>query len=455
MAEHSVVPMSEIVSASRWDGEFFRPYFRDLGVWLDSICTNRVGDFASPSVMPFNPNGVARFNYVEISDIDLSTGETESSTVASECTPDRAQYVMVGGEILVSTVRPNRSGIGLLPDSSAGYVASSGFAPIRAKDARWRSFLFVWLKLQAITDWLDRHSKASMYPAVTPADILNVPVYVGENRLLDEVHTLVQDIERTLLRGKQLYPEAEHELLERLGWDALQRTKSELFFVANISAINRAERVDAEHFHPKYRHLRKRLSANGASPLGTLCTSIGKGTQPPEYIEGGSVVVVKSKNVFGQGIDFDNCERTTADVFDDVPARLVACDVVMNSTGFGTLGRAGFIPPDHPKKIVAAVDLLKLRVKREQILPEYLTLFLNSPAGLAQSEMLQTGSSGQLHLYPQHIREILVFLPRNKNGSIDLVWQKKLSEKVVGASTAKRLAQTKLAEAKRMVESAL
>ncbi|MEO7911665.1 MAG: hypothetical protein ABIV47_18630 [Roseiflexaceae bacterium] len=53
--------------------------------------------------------------------------------------------------------------------------------------------------------------------------------------------------------------------------------------------------------------------------------------------------------------------------------------------------------------MVASVDLLIWRFNRAEVVPEYASLFLNSPIGLAQSERFQTGSSGQLHLYPQHV----------------------------------------------------
>jgi hypothetical protein len=66
--------------------------------------------------------------------------------------------------------------------------------------------------------------------------------------------------------------------------------------------------------------------------------------------------------------------------------------------------------------------------------------------------MFQTGSSGQLEIYPQHIQKILVFVPRNKDGSIDLSWQHKLAEKVTGASRAKQEARAKLSQAKKLVE---
>lgn len=454
MAEISIVPLEEISLANRWDGEFYRPYFRQLGEKLSRICKHELTNFAAPSVTPFSPESVEAFQYVEISDIDLTTGEAASKFIPSSETPDRAQFLMQGGEILVSTVRPNRSGIGLLPCSAKGFVASSGFAPLLASNDRWRSYLFVWLKLQAITDWLDRHSKASMYPAVTPADILHVPILKPNNNLLEKVHSIVKTIEATLLRGKQLYPEAEQELLERIGWEALQQSCPELFYVEELDSLNTAGRIDAEHFQPQYRRLRERLNNIGAQKIGALCNSIAKGTQPDGYTDDGQVTVVKSKNVFGQGIDFAGCERTNLDAYSDVPARLSKGDVVVNATGFGTLGRAAFIP-EREEKIVASVDLVILRLNEKMILPEYATLFLNSPAGLAQSEMFQTGSSGQLHLYPQHIQEFLAYLPRNKNGSIDLAWQQKLADKVVAGSRAKQEAQAKLNEAKQLVEKAI
>ena len=50
---------------------------------------------------------------------------------------------------------------------------------------------------------------------------------------------------------------------------------------------------------------------------------------------------------------------------------------------------------------------------------------------------------------------IFVFLPHTKQGTIDMAWQQKLADKVTAAGTAKQDAQTKLAEAKRLVEAAI
>jgi hypothetical protein len=93
-----------------------------------------------------------------------------------------------------------------------------------------------------------------------------------------------------------------------------------------------------------------------------------------------------------------------------------------------------------------------LRPDQTVCLPVYLSLFLNSPAGLAQSEKFQTGSSGQLELYGHDIARIVVFLPKNGKGNLDLKWQKKLAEKAIAAYHANIKARETVEKAKRMIE---
>lgn len=161
MAVMSVVSFDEITEADRWDAEFYQPHFLELGRRLQKTCTTILADLAALSSVPFNPATVDEFQYAEISCVDASCGQIDSVTVKSDDTPDRAQTLLQGGEILVSTVRPNRSVIGLAPHGVKHWVATSGFAALLAADERRRSALFTWLKTQAMTDWLDRHTTAS------------------------------------------------------------------------------------------------------------------------------------------------------------------------------------------------------------------------------------------------------------------------------------------------------
>lgn len=357
------------------------------------------------------------------------------------------------GDIIVSRLRSYLEEICLVPSRGAGFapLLSTEFIVLREKNGKDGAWLLPFLlssQAQTVLRW---SQTGSNHPRFSSSTLLGLSIAREIVLKKEKIGLLVREAVDRVERARNLYPEAEQELLERLGWEKIKNNADELFFIERISETNKRGRTDAEHFQPKYLRLRERLKKIGASKLGDLTMEIAKGTQPGSYYDEGPITVVKSKNVFGHGIDFAGCERTSADAYEDVPARLADDDVVMNSTGFGTLGRAAFVP-HITEKTVAAVDLLVLRLRKDQALPEYVTLFLNTQAGLWQSEMFQTGSSGQLHLYPQHVKDMLVFLPRNKDGSIDLAWQRKLSDKVTGASRAKQEARIKLNQAKKLVE---
>src|SRR5260221_13510497 len=99
--------------------------------------------------------------------------------------------------------------------------------------------------------------------------------------------------------------------------------------------VTSAGRSDAEYFQPQYERLRKHLKKRGANSLGELWIVCEKGTQPDAYSDDGKVVVVKSKNVFGIGLDLAGCERTGLSAWEDVSARVSKGDLVVNSTGRG------------------------------------------------------------------------------------------------------------------------
>ena len=46
--------------------------------------------------------------------------------------------------------------------------------------------------------------------------------------------------------------------------------------------------------------------------------------------------------------------------------------------------------------------------------------------GRQQTRSLQTGSSGQQHLYPAHFPEILIPIRRNSDDSVDFGWQREI-----------------------------
>jgi len=326
MAEYSVVPVAAIEGVDRWDAEFYRQAARTMIARLNEVGTQPLSRFIANAQRGLAPKydvagTVPVVRTVNVREIEFShTRQEYVSHQFFECVPK--------GKIGYRDIAVTSTGVGTLGRAFCNlgdqeYLADGHITVLKPKPQADPAYLTAVLQSSIGQIQFERWQRGSSGQIeIYPEDILRflIPNFPQQVKL--KISKLWTSAVQLVRQAKMFYPDAEMELLERMGWNTLQRTKTELFFVENSLALNRAERADAEHFQPKYRHLRKQLSDNGSSLLGTLCTNIDKGTQPREYIEHGSVVVVKSKNVFGQGIDFGNCERTTDDVFDDVPARL-------------------------------------------------------------------------------------------------------------------------------------
>lgn len=455
MIESSVVPFSEVSSGKRWDSEFYSPNVtglvsslekaksKPLGHFIESARRGQAPDYDSEGTVPV-------LRSVNIRDLEFS--DTRQEFVSQGFLEDTPNGVVRKLDFTVTSTGVGTLGRVFCNLNDSIFFADGHITILTPKYGMDCAYLSAVLQSQIGRIQLERWQRGSSGQIeIYPEDILQILIPVLPDQLREKVSSLWTNAVELVDQSKNDYPEAEQALLDRMSWEGFDNFSDELVFVEKFTEMTRMGRSDPEHFQPKYQRLRKYLVDQGAVRIEDLCLSIDKGTQPGIYVDDGDVIVVKSKDVFGRGIDFENCERTTLESYDDVASRLDEGDLVFNATGLGTLGRAAFIPATNDK-IIASVDLLILRLNQEEILPEYAALFLNSPAGLAQSDMFQTGSSGQVHLYPQHIQEFLLFLPRNRNGKADLVWQRDLSDRVSGASQSKKKAQKLLTQAKELVE---
>jgi type I restriction enzyme M protein len=459
MAEISFVTTKAIAAADRWDAEFFGPKPVNLLKKLGNVGWQPLGEFIAMAQRGLAPAYDTKGTVPVIRTVNVR--EVEFSDARQEYVSQEFFGNVSRGKIGHLDIAITSTGLGTLGCAFCNlghqeFFADGHITVLSPKPSSDHAFLTAVLQSTVGQIQLEQWQRGSSGQIeIYPEDILRIRIPRLPEALQSEISVLWKAAVGLVERAKTFYPEAEQELLERFGWDGLQKTKAELYFVAGTADLNGAARVDAEHFQPKYQRLRAKLKRLGAAKLGSFCSLPNRGVQPL-FVPEGEILVLASKAIRPQGVAPDGEARTTNLFFND-PANEKAHvrygDVLLNSTGVGTLGRASFYLSEAPA--IADNHVAIFRPDVAVCLPVYLSLFLNSPAGIAQSEMFQTGSSGQLEIYPQHISEIEVFLPRNKNGSNDLAWQKKLAEKVVGASTAKQEAQAKLAEAKRLVETAL
>lgn len=190
---------SAAFAAGRLDAQYFHPRVQHI-LKLLRRGELTVGDVAPLRKEYFDPSQAETFQYIEIGDV-TGIGEVTSSLVASSETPDRATWHVRQGDIITSTVRPIRRLSALINPEQDGFVCSSGFAvlqPCRVPP----EVLLVYLRLPMIAELMDLHTTASLYPAISVPDILNIPFAPLEKS--DDVVRSVQASRAARVQSKRL-----------------------------------------------------------------------------------------------------------------------------------------------------------------------------------------------------------------------------------------------------------
>ncbi|MEO7556278.1 MAG: restriction endonuclease subunit S, partial [Acidimicrobiales bacterium] len=133
--------------------------------------TVRLGDVTDINpvkVKPAEPTG--RVEYIDIASVSTRRVDSTLVTTWSEA-PGRARRGVRDGDVIFSTVRPNRRSFALLVAPSAECVVSTGFAVIRAGEEIGTSAVAAIADSLDFSDYLTSMTEGSAYPAVSAAAV--------------------------------------------------------------------------------------------------------------------------------------------------------------------------------------------------------------------------------------------------------------------------------------------
>jgi len=203
------VPFKKTKEANHLDAEHFQPKY-EHALTLLGQSGFQVKDVAKVRKDPFKARAGQPFNYIEIGNVH-SNGLADSERVLGEDAPSRATWVVHTNDVITSTVRPIRRLSALIGEEQEGYVCSSGFVVFQATGIHPEVFL-VFLRLPIVCEILDLKTKASMYPAISTDDLLELPIAVPPKRLSQHIVQLIGDGHRARRKARQLLEEAKKKV---------------------------------------------------------------------------------------------------------------------------------------------------------------------------------------------------------------------------------------------------
>lgn len=163
----------------RLDPHFYKYEFKDNVARIKQTTHKRLSELVKFSNETWNQHDYfnSTFPYIEISEIDIQTGEIRNvSNVEKNNAPSRAKMIVRENDIIVSTTRPHRGAISLIDKQKDFSIASTGFSVIRnitSTDIS-REYLFTAIRQQFALMQLLQRSSGGNYPAITQDELGNI-----------------------------------------------------------------------------------------------------------------------------------------------------------------------------------------------------------------------------------------------------------------------------------------
>lgn len=246
-----------------------------------------------------------------------------------------------------------------------------------------------------------------------------------------------------LEESKQLYKQAEQFLNKKLGLDNFKPSIDNIS-IRKFSEYEKINRLDAEYYQPKYDEIIKLINKQKKDILMNI-VNIKKSIEPGSdaYVEEGIPFVrVSDLNKF----EIQEPEIKISKVIEPNIEKLYPKKDTILLSKDGSIGVAYKVEKDLD--IVTSGALLHLTIKnKEKVLPDYLTLVLNSLAIQLQAEQSANGAVIK-HWKPEDIKNMVIPL-------LDFEIQQQIAEIIQESFKLRKQSKDLLDLAKQVVETAI
>ena len=198
---------SEIFESMRFDAEYYKPslfrytikVLKESGFEVKKL-KDTVDIYKRMTDPRKDPEKIIK--YIELSDINRSTGEIEGfSEISGHQAPSRARLVLKKGDVLVPSLKGSLDNVALVPSKFDGAIGSTGFFVIRSEIFQ-EEYLFRLFRSRLVKEQLEQKVAGTIMAAISKNDLENLLVPVVSSSQQNNISNLVKEYLR--LREKAL-----------------------------------------------------------------------------------------------------------------------------------------------------------------------------------------------------------------------------------------------------------
>lgn len=344
------------------------------------------------------------------------------------------------GDILMSIVGAIIGNLSLVTTDNDA-TCSCKLAIIRPYANLTPEYIMTFLRSQIGQSQIQRYRRGSGQTGFILEDFGQILVPELAEVIMEFVKRCVLKAQQVYTLGSIRYQNALDRLYGQLKLQNLQLDKSNIKVLNIKKSFLDSGRLDAEYYHPKYDILFEQLSQIKCKRLGNLIT-LQKSIEPgSDFYQSEGLPFVRVADLTKFGVTKPSI-YLDEEIFKDVirPKK----DTILMSKD-GSIGIAYKVEKDED--FITSSAILHLQITDDNILPDYLTLILNSKVVQMQAERDAGGSIIQ-HWKPSEINNVVIpVLPMEK--------QQEISQKVQESFRLRNESKRLLNVAKTAVEIAI
>lgn len=424
------------LETGRFDAEYYFPKYEDYCKLIQSYSNGyellkTVCDIVD---INYTPEDGQLYKYVELADIGKSGEITGCDVMNGEDLPTRARRIIHTNDVIVSSIEGSLDSCALVTDDYDGALCSTGFYVLQSSKLNPETLLTLFKSLP-IQQLMKKGCSGTILTAINKFELEKLPIPIIRTEIQQEIakhirqsfvlrKEALQLLEKARLTVEQAIENGGGNLLtvNKLQNEAIKEFRTaiwlllvEIGIVTENNANNNivtttkklsdsflcSERFDAEYYQPKYDYLFNKLSDYENLALGDL-VDIHKSIEPGSdaYCDSG-IPFVRVSNLSKFGLSETSIyldKMNYADVMRPIK------DTILLSKD-GSVGIAYKI--EENLDIITSGAILHLKIKSSKVLPDYLTLVINSIIVQLQAERDAGGSIIQ-HWKPSEIEKVRI-----------------------------------------------
>lgn len=294
------------------------------------------------------------------------------------------------GDIIIAKGGNTLAKVGLVTDEFPCYATCRDVIILRTYNLKNLNKYYLWAFLHSAYGQgiLWRSASQTGQPHLTLPSILEIRIPDITN-IQNDIETLYLKSVEKKHQAESLYDSAQQQLLNGLQFALPSVSASSIAEKKLSDSFGLSGRLDAEYYQPKYDELFAVLSKQVRRPLGQLVSRMKSIEPGSEYYGDTGIPFIRVSDVSKTGIDNPSI-MIPENIEPNIDRLYPKKDTILFSKD-GSVGIAFKITEDM--KAVTSSALLHLRVNNtSEILPDYLTLVLNSEIVQLQAERDASGA---------------------------------------------------------------